>query len=397
MLQEFDFDMEGIPPERQMYSWRDIVQQPYNKRDVDCYTRARVLLMNGIESNAASLAHHITRTTSDDEIRAQVALLGRLDSMQQQLVQWLNPPDASFLETTVAYEQMTVDLTANLAQNESDPNFKQVLDFALLEDLDHLFRYGCMLELYQSMDPNEITQGKTLIRPGRATIDSHRHPHDDMRDHWYKGTADLKTKMDYYTIVSAEQQTLNYYKTHGAHAFDDLGRRVYSEIADVEQQHVTEYENVGDGSASPLEQMALMQLCEAYNYFSSYMTETDGRLKRLWELLCAEELGHFDTACRLMEEKTGVTREQLLSDENSIPTLIVFEPNNDYVDVILEATVDLRPVDRHFIPLSEVPKDWPSNEWSRQQNADGSPTEDVTGLAEEQGKVPEPSREMTHA
>lgn len=397
MPQGFEFDMEEIPPEKQMYTWRDIVQKPYDKRTVDCYTRARVILMNGIENNAIAMAHAIARTTPDEEVRKELAMLRRLDSMQQQLVDWLNPPDATFLETTIGYEQVAVDLTSNLAQNEPNPYFKEVLDFALLEDFDHLFRYGCMLELYQDMDPNEITQGKTEIKPGRATMDEHRHPHDEMRDHWAKETADLKTKMNYYTIVSAEQQTMNYYKNHGSMAFDDLGRRVYSEIADVEQQHVTQYESVGDGSASPLEQMALMELCEAYNYYSCYETETDQRFKKIWERLCAEEMGHFNAACRLMERKTGTTREQLLAGQKSIPELIVFQPNKEYVNVILEAMVDFRPVDKRFVPLAEVPNDWPSNAWNKAQNADGSPTEDVTGMAEEQRKVPEPSREMSHA
>lgn len=398
MANEFrPLDMEGIPPEKQMYSWRDIVPKPYDKNTVDAYTRTRVILMNGIEVNAIMMAHNIARMTNDEEIRRELALLRRLDSLQQQFVDAHNPPDASFLETTIGYEQVAVDLTANLAQNEADAYQKQVLDFALLEDFDHLFRYGCMLELYQDMDPNLITQGKTEIKPGRATIDEHRHPLDEMRDHWDKGSADLKTKMNYYTIVSAEQQTMNFYKNHHSMAYDDLGRRVYSEIADVEQQHVTQYESLGDGSASPLEQLALMELCEAYNYYSCYETETDERFKRTWEKLCAEEIGHFNRACELLERKEGKTVDQLLGGQQSIPELIVFQPNKEYVNKVLETTVDWRPVNKRFVPLADVPEDWPSNAWNRAQNADGSPTEDVTAMAEQQGKVPAVSRELAGA
>ena len=397
MTDEFrPLEMEGIDPQKQMYSWRSVVQKPYDKNTVDCYTRARVILMNGIENNAIAMAHAIARMTSDEETRRELALLRRLDSLQQQQVEWLNPPDASFLETTIGYEQVAVDLTSNLAQNEPDPYFKQVLDYALLEDFDHLFRYGCMLQLYQNMDPNLITQGNTEFKPGRATMDEHRHPQDEMRDHWDRTTADLKSKMNYYTIVSAEQQTMNFYKNHGSMAFDDLGRRVYSEIADVEQQHVTQYESAGDGAATPLEQMALMELCEAYNYFSCYVTETDQRFKKIWERLCAEEIGHFNAACSLLERKEGTSAEQLLHGQTTLPQLIVFQPNKEYVNEILEKTVDLRPVNKKFVPLSEVPSDWPSNAWNKAQNADGSPTEDLTGMAEQQGKVPEVAREHAH-
>ena len=50
------------------------------------------------------------------------------------------------LETTISYEQLAVDLTAFLAQRATDKSFKAALDFALLEDFDHLYRYADLLE-----------------------------------------------------------------------------------------------------------------------------------------------------------------------------------------------------------------------------------------------------------
>jgi hypothetical protein len=35
---------KGIPLEKQYRSWRQIVKVPFDKRDVDAYTRARVIL-----------------------------------------------------------------------------------------------------------------------------------------------------------------------------------------------------------------------------------------------------------------------------------------------------------------------------------------------------------------
>ena len=40
---------KGIPLEKQLRNWHQIVGKPYNKTDVDCYTRTRQILMNGIE------------------------------------------------------------------------------------------------------------------------------------------------------------------------------------------------------------------------------------------------------------------------------------------------------------------------------------------------------------
>ena len=48
---------------------------------------------------------------------------------------------------------MAVDLTAWLARNEPDPMVHQALDFALLEDFDHLYRYSDLYELLTAVMP----------------------------------------------------------------------------------------------------------------------------------------------------------------------------------------------------------------------------------------------------
>lgn len=161
------FNIDGTPIEQQWMSWDEIVREPYDKNFVDAYTRTRVILMNGIENNAVLTSHAMDRMIANNEIKAQLAMIRRADSQHQELINWLNPANQSIIETTIGYEQVAVDLTANLAKNEQDPYFRQVLNFALLEDSDHLFRYGCLMEILENKNPNIITQGKTDIKPGR--------------------------------------------------------------------------------------------------------------------------------------------------------------------------------------------------------------------------------------
>jgi hypothetical protein len=91
--------------------------------------------------------------------------------------------------------------------------------------------------------------------------------------------------MNYLTIVAGEQQTELFYKTHGNMYSDELARQLYSEIADVEEEHVTQYGLLGDPQETMLEKSALMQLCEAYIYFSCAQTETDPRIKASGKIL----------------------------------------------------------------------------------------------------------------
>jgi len=46
----------GTPIQQQRFTWRELVQAPYSKLDDDAFTRVRVILMNGIESEAVRFA-----------------------------------------------------------------------------------------------------------------------------------------------------------------------------------------------------------------------------------------------------------------------------------------------------------------------------------------------------
>jgi hypothetical protein len=82
---------------------------------------------------------------------------------------------------TIGYEQVAVDLTAYLARTEPDPDVKAALDFALLEDFDHLYRYANLYEMTEGKKAEKIVGGLTEITVGRPTIVEHRHPVDDVR------------------------------------------------------------------------------------------------------------------------------------------------------------------------------------------------------------------------
>ena len=51
----------GVPLDRQTFNWRDLVRLPTSKLDDDAFTRVRVILMNGIESEAVALPARAAR------------------------------------------------------------------------------------------------------------------------------------------------------------------------------------------------------------------------------------------------------------------------------------------------------------------------------------------------
>ena len=138
------FQDKGTPLERQCFTWKDLVQKPISKLNDDAFTRIRVVLMNGIESEALRFGHACARMNK--ALQVPLARVRRVEQHQETVVNWLLPADQSPLETTIAYEQVAIEVTAALAQQEPDSYIAQVLRFGLLEDFDHLYRYSALMD-----------------------------------------------------------------------------------------------------------------------------------------------------------------------------------------------------------------------------------------------------------
>src|SRR5215207_554048 len=194
------FKEKGTPIDKQLFTWRELVQAPTSKLDDDAFTRVRIILMNGLESDA---------------VRLPLAKIRRVEHHQQTMVNWLLPADLSPLETTIGFEQVAIEVTASVALREPDEYLAQVYRFGLLEDFDHLYRFSALMDRVAGADANNIIQNYTDIMPGRPTMIEHRAPEDDLREHYISAKADPLTKLHAVTITASENQTRDYYMTMG--------------------------------------------------------------------------------------------------------------------------------------------------------------------------------------
>ena len=112
----------GIPLEKQLRNWSELNVEPYDKDAVHPFTRCRVILMNGIEVEAAMFSHQFARHTRNIDLKRMLAMTRRVEQQQQKTVNWLTPAQESTLEVTIGYEQVAVELTAWVAQNSRKPS-----------------------------------------------------------------------------------------------------------------------------------------------------------------------------------------------------------------------------------------------------------------------------------
>jgi hypothetical protein len=362
---------KGVPIGQQRFTWKDLVQQPISKLNVDAFTRVRIILMNGIESEAVRFSHSCARMNK--QLQVPLAKVRRIEQHQQTIVNWLNPADQSPLETTIGYEQVAIEVTASLAQNEPDPYIAQVLRFGLLEDFDHLYRYSALLDRLQGIDANNITQCYTDIMPGRPTAEEHRDPEDDLRRPYDRKTASPLTKLNALTIMSGEHQTHDYYMHYGPWFADPLARQLYAEIASIEEQHVTQYESIIDPSETWMEKWLLHEANEVYNYYSCVTQEDHPRIKAIWERFLDYELGQLQYAMELF--KTVERRDPAEILPAALPEPIAYKSQREFVRNVLREEIDLRANGTEFVDKHQEPDR--SLAYRRQMNSEGSPTETV--------------------
>ncbi len=367
-----DFMQErGVPLEKQVFDWRDIVRTPISKLNDDAFTRVRIVLMNGVEQQANRFQHSCARMSR--ALRLPLARVRRVEHHQQTLINWLLPPDQSPLETTIAYEQTAIEVTASVAQNEPDPYMKRVYHFGMLEDFDHLYRYTALLDRVEGKDANNILQSYTDIMPGRPTVVEHRAPEDDLREPYNRALAAPLTKINALTIVGGEHQTRDYYMNVGPIFADPVARQLYAEIASIEEQHVTQYESIIDPDESLIEKWLLHEATEVYNYYNCLQQESNPRVKEIWERFLAYELGHLHYVMDIFKSVEKRDPAEILPLE--MPEPIKFSSQREYVRKVLAAEVDIRAAGTSFVPKEQESQ--ASLEYRARINSAGSPSETV--------------------
>jgi hypothetical protein len=361
----------GTPLEKQRFTWGELVQPPYSKLDDDAFTRVRVILMNGIESEALRFGHACARMNRD--LQQALARVRRVEQHQQTLVNWLNPGDQSPLETTIGFEQVAIEVTASVAESEPDPYLAQVYRFGLLEDFDHMYRYAALMDRVEGKDANTLVQSYSDILPGRPTSLEHRDPLDDLRNPYQRNQAALVTKLNALTIMAGEHQTHDYYMNIGPTFADPLARQLYAEIASIEEQHVTQYESIIDATETWLEKWLLHEATEAYNYYSCVEYEKNPRIKRIWERFLDYELGHLRFVADLFERTERRDAASVLSE--SLPEPIRYDSHREFVRQVLRTEVHLSAVGTEFVDRSQETQQ--TRDYRAHMNSEGSPSDTV--------------------
>lgn len=336
--------------------WKQLKPVPYKKNNIDPYTKTRIILANGSEFESVWFGHNFSRHCNNNDIRRSIALNRQIEQQQQKRISALKPIDENLLETTISYEQLAVDLTAFMAQNATCKSFKDGLDFALLEDFDHLYRYANLLDHDLGIKAETLVGKYTEIMPARPTIAHHRHPFDNIKFSVSENKLDINTLLHSHIITAAEQQTMNFYMNLGSFYFNESGRKLFSEIGMVEEQHVTHYGSFLNPNTSMLECNLIHEYVECYLYWSLINDEKNDEIKKIWEDCFEQEIAHLHSAKELLQKYEKRSWEDIFTFGADFPQPIALKENKDYVRKVLQKTVKLTSDKEHYQDVSKLDK-----------------------------------------
>lgn len=107
----------------------------------------------------------------------------------------------------------------------------------------------------------------------------------------------------------------------------------------VEEQHVTQYGSLLKPCMSRLENLLVHQYVECWLYWSCYETETDTRIRGIWQFMFEQELKHLHIALELLRQYEKKDWQEVIPDAE-FPAPLVLESNIEYVRCVLGSTVN---------------------------------------------------------
>lgn len=119
---------------------------------------------------------------------------------------------------------------------------------------------------------------------------------------------------------------------------EPIARQLYQEIALIEEEHVTHYESLVDPGETWWEQLINHEYNECYLYYSFMETETDPKVKAIWELHLNMELEHLRIAAEMMRRHDGREPQEILAPR--LPAPVTFEPNKGYIREVIATQID---------------------------------------------------------
>lgn len=305
----------------------------YVKHETEPYTKARVTFLLAAINETCALLREMCKTEQNTELLRE--LYGLLDAEHRKAIKLslLLPSDESVAERAVVHEQLAVDLTSALAEHEQNGIVKSALEHTLIDDADHLYRFSNLIDITEGISAQTLVGSLTEIMPGRHTA-AQPHAIQNIKTQTQMGDCDLQTQLTVMIAATIKRHSADFYTTACSLAEDKLSRLLFAEIARIELLHAVIYDSMLPTEESALKRLLLQKYCECYCVFSCCTSETDPRLRSVFDELLKTCTVQFRKAAELCERYENTQCENIIKD-GEFPPSIILHSNTEYVRSIL--------------------------------------------------------------
>jgi hypothetical protein len=133
---------------------------------------------------------------------------------------------------------------------------------------------------------------------------------------------------------------------------------------------VTQYGSLIDPAQSFLEQWLIHEATEVWAYYSCAESESNPRIKAIWEHFLDYELGHLHHVCGLLQQYERRDPAEILTRE--LTATLPFTSQRDFVRDVLTRELNLRANGTDLVDRQKESR--ASRDYRRHINSEGSPS-----------------------
>jgi len=171
---------KGTPLDRQKFTWKELVPAPYSKLGQPMRTPAWHRPDERHRGGGASL-QPLRRPGRNRDLQLRLADVRRVEQHEQTALNWLHPADQSPLETTLAYEQTAVEVTARSPRTRRTPTTRRSIGSGCSRTSTTSIGSPRSTTGWRARTPTPFLQGYTDVLPGGRPRSEHRMPADNLR------------------------------------------------------------------------------------------------------------------------------------------------------------------------------------------------------------------------
>lgn len=345
------------------YNWQQLISKPQDYKDTPTTQRLLDTLCIAVEDySMGNLA--LCMANNDNDIRRRLANIYHTELCQQIKLNTLIGNSNSILVHAVDILNLSIHITASIAQYENDSYIKKTLEYTLLELVDQLYRLCNLVSCDTDIDIEQLVDNSIDIIPTRPMICQHLHPHDTVKRYTNYKQCNMSSIIHINMMQAISGYMYRYLLNATPHYPNTMGRQLLTQLTLLASQHNTMYNSLADVNANSIEQLLITQYTECYCYYNCYNLAED----KLYSHHYDQELYHLHSSASILQHSNGKVWQQILG-KGTYPNSFALDNNNQYIRQLIASNIHIISHKEDYVDVATLDDSCDSYQYQQQLNS----------------------------